>query len=211
MLLSSILCFYYLFINCKSVTPSSCRPQYYKLIDECIAQIVLHRNGADPDFKCRNLSLNIEGLIGELVDKSTRMIMSVPSGYIWYFQTITQTFLEFRAAVIQNSPGPEKSKKKNLLATSCKLKPYFACTLQPSYHWYDSFISVNRNMPALWFNINLVIIHMMWPICMVEKKCRGPERPLGGAREETYISIVRIILQVLESQNFIKRTKALSN
>lgn len=41
------------------------RPQYYKLIDECTAQIVLHRNGADPDFKCRNLSLNIEGLIGE--------------------------------------------------------------------------------------------------------------------------------------------------
>ncbi|KPP63107.1 hypothetical protein Z043_118660, partial [Scleropages formosus] len=27
------------------------RPQYYKLIDECIAQIVLHKNGCDPDFK----------------------------------------------------------------------------------------------------------------------------------------------------------------
>uniref|UniRef100_A0A7N8XQS6 Diaphanous related formin 1 n=1 Tax=Mastacembelus armatus TaxID=205130 RepID=A0A7N8XQS6_9TELE len=49
------------------------RPQYYKLIDECIAQIVLHRNGADPDFKCRNLSLNIEGLIGELFDQNTRV------------------------------------------------------------------------------------------------------------------------------------------
>uniref|UniRef100_A0A8K9Y1Z1 Diaphanous related formin 1 n=1 Tax=Oncorhynchus mykiss TaxID=8022 RepID=A0A8K9Y1Z1_ONCMY len=42
------------------------RPQYYKLIDECIAQIVLHRNGADPDFKCRNLSLDVEGLIAGL-------------------------------------------------------------------------------------------------------------------------------------------------
>ncbi|KAF0039723.1 hypothetical protein F2P81_007958 [Scophthalmus maximus] len=31
------------------------RPQYYKLMDECIAQIVLHRNGADPDFKCHNM------------------------------------------------------------------------------------------------------------------------------------------------------------
>lgn len=49
--------------------PPSCRPQYYKLIDECVAQIVLHRNGADPDFRCRNLSLNIEGLIGELSEK----------------------------------------------------------------------------------------------------------------------------------------------
>ncbi|XP_070693525.1 protein diaphanous homolog 1 [Pempheris klunzingeri] len=46
------------------------RPQYYKLMDECIAQIVLHRNGADPDFKCRNLSLNIEGLIDNMVDQT---------------------------------------------------------------------------------------------------------------------------------------------
>ncbi|CDQ93594.1 unnamed protein product, partial [Oncorhynchus mykiss] len=48
----------------------TCRPQYYKLIDECIAQIVLHRNGADPDFKCRNLSLDVEGLIDNMVDKT---------------------------------------------------------------------------------------------------------------------------------------------
>ncbi|TNN46302.1 Protein diaphanous 1 [Liparis tanakae] len=46
------------------------RPQYYKLIDECVAQVVLHRNGADPDFKCRNLRLNIEGLIDNMVDQT---------------------------------------------------------------------------------------------------------------------------------------------
>ncbi|XP_061582016.1 protein diaphanous homolog 1-like [Cololabis saira] len=46
------------------------RPQYYKLIDDCIAQIVLHRNGVDPDFKCRNLSLNVEGLIDNMVDQT---------------------------------------------------------------------------------------------------------------------------------------------
>uniref|UniRef100_A0AAX7UHL8 Diaphanous related formin 1 n=1 Tax=Astatotilapia calliptera TaxID=8154 RepID=A0AAX7UHL8_ASTCA len=46
------------------------RPQYYKLIDECISQIVLHRNGTDPDFKCRNLSFNIEGLIGGLLNRN---------------------------------------------------------------------------------------------------------------------------------------------
>ncbi|KAM7389753.1 hypothetical protein PAMP_023711 [Pampus punctatissimus] len=46
------------------------RPQYYKLIDECIGQIVLHKNGADPDFKCRKLSINIEGLIDNMVDKT---------------------------------------------------------------------------------------------------------------------------------------------
>ncbi|KAK5925084.1 hypothetical protein CgunFtcFv8_017636 [Champsocephalus gunnari] len=46
------------------------RPQYYKLIDECIAQVVLHRNGADPDFKCRSIGFNIEGLIDNMVDQT---------------------------------------------------------------------------------------------------------------------------------------------
>ncbi|XP_076993363.1 protein diaphanous homolog 1-like isoform X2 [Tamandua tetradactyla] len=46
------------------------RPQYYKLIEECISQIVLHKNGADPDFKCRHLQLDIEGLIDQMIDKT---------------------------------------------------------------------------------------------------------------------------------------------
>ncbi|KAH0618159.1 hypothetical protein JD844_017145 [Phrynosoma platyrhinos] len=46
------------------------RPQYFKLIDECISQIVLHKNGADPDFKCKHLDLNIEGLIDNLIDQT---------------------------------------------------------------------------------------------------------------------------------------------
>ncbi|XP_037531214.1 protein diaphanous homolog 1 [Nematolebias whitei] len=46
------------------------RPQYYKLIDECIAQIVLHKNGADPDFKCRHLELNVESLIDNMVNQT---------------------------------------------------------------------------------------------------------------------------------------------
>ncbi|XP_072866719.1 protein diaphanous homolog 1 isoform X1 [Chlorocebus sabaeus] len=46
------------------------RPQYYKLIEECISQIVLHKNGADPDFKCRHLQIEIEGLIDQMIDKT---------------------------------------------------------------------------------------------------------------------------------------------
>ncbi|XP_012501239.1 PREDICTED: protein diaphanous homolog 1 [Propithecus coquereli] len=46
------------------------RPQYYKLIEECISQIVLHKNGADPDFKCRHLRIDIEGLIDQMIDKT---------------------------------------------------------------------------------------------------------------------------------------------
>ncbi|CAO2593827.1 Protein diaphanous homolog 1 [Lemmus lemmus] len=46
------------------------RPQYYKLIEECISQIVLHKNGTDPDFKCRHLQIDIEGLIDQMIDKT---------------------------------------------------------------------------------------------------------------------------------------------
>uniref|UniRef100_A0A671RW92 Diaphanous related formin 1 n=1 Tax=Sinocyclocheilus anshuiensis TaxID=1608454 RepID=A0A671RW92_9TELE len=46
------------------------RPQYYKLIDECTAQIVLHRNGCDPDFKCRKFDLEVDHLIDNMVDKT---------------------------------------------------------------------------------------------------------------------------------------------
>ncbi|XP_067588173.1 protein diaphanous homolog 1 [Pseudorca crassidens] len=46
------------------------RRQYYKLIEECISQIVLHKNGADPDFKCRHLQVDIEGLIDQMIDKT---------------------------------------------------------------------------------------------------------------------------------------------
>ncbi|KAJ8405269.1 hypothetical protein AAFF_G00322600 [Aldrovandia affinis] len=46
------------------------RPQYYKLIDECIGQIVLHRNGADPDFRCKHMKMDFEGLIDNMVDQT---------------------------------------------------------------------------------------------------------------------------------------------
>ncbi|KAL8194407.1 UNVERIFIED_CONTAM: Protein diaphanous 1 [Gekko kuhli] len=46
------------------------RPQYFKLIEECVSQIVLQKNGADPDFKCKHVDLNVEGLIDNLVDQT---------------------------------------------------------------------------------------------------------------------------------------------
>lgn len=47
-----------------------CRPHYYKLIDECTAQIVLHKNGCDPDFKCRKFDLEVGHLIDNMVDQT---------------------------------------------------------------------------------------------------------------------------------------------
>uniref|UniRef100_A0A8D0E4N6 Diaphanous related formin 1 n=1 Tax=Salvator merianae TaxID=96440 RepID=A0A8D0E4N6_SALMN len=46
------------------------RPQYFKLIDECISQIILYKNGADPDFKLKHFDLNVEGLIDNMIDQT---------------------------------------------------------------------------------------------------------------------------------------------
>ncbi|XP_064501647.1 protein diaphanous homolog 3 isoform X1 [Pseudopipra pipra] len=47
------------------------RPQYFKLIEECVSQIVLHRNGTDPDFTYRKrLDVNFSHLLDICVDKA---------------------------------------------------------------------------------------------------------------------------------------------
>uniref|UniRef100_A0AAQ5Y5I1 Diaphanous-related formin 2 n=1 Tax=Amphiprion ocellaris TaxID=80972 RepID=A0AAQ5Y5I1_AMPOC len=43
------------------------RPQYYKVIEECVSQVVLHRNGMDPDFGySKRLDVDFTQLIGNL-------------------------------------------------------------------------------------------------------------------------------------------------
>ncbi|XP_053091458.1 protein diaphanous homolog 2 isoform X3 [Pangasianodon hypophthalmus] len=47
------------------------RPQYYKVIEECVAQVVLHRSGMDPDFGYRErLDVDFTQLIDQCVDKA---------------------------------------------------------------------------------------------------------------------------------------------
>ncbi|XP_051514938.1 protein diaphanous homolog 2-like isoform X2 [Myxocyprinus asiaticus] len=47
------------------------RPQYYKVIEECVSQIVLHRSGMDPDFGYRErLDVDFSHLIEQCVDKA---------------------------------------------------------------------------------------------------------------------------------------------
>nr|XP_057944944.1 protein diaphanous homolog 3-like [Doryrhamphus excisus] len=46
------------------------RPQYFKIIDECVSQIVLHRSGTDPDFSYRKrLDVDFNHLLEVCVDK----------------------------------------------------------------------------------------------------------------------------------------------
>ncbi|XP_048589286.1 protein diaphanous homolog 2 isoform X2 [Nematostella vectensis] len=46
------------------------RPQYYKLIEEVVSQVVLHRSGVDPDFATRRFQIDVDPLIEGLVDKA---------------------------------------------------------------------------------------------------------------------------------------------
>ncbi|KAG8144547.1 hypothetical protein E2320_013038, partial [Naja naja] len=47
------------------------KPQYYKIIEECISQIVLHCSGMDPDFKCRGrLDVDFTHLVDSCVNKA---------------------------------------------------------------------------------------------------------------------------------------------
>ncbi|XP_065220631.1 protein diaphanous isoform X2 [Planococcus citri] len=47
------------------------RPSFYKLIEECVSQIVLHRNGCDPDFRVsRRFNIDVQPLIDTLVEQS---------------------------------------------------------------------------------------------------------------------------------------------
>ncbi|VVC99649.1 unnamed protein product [Leptidea sinapis] len=47
------------------------KPAYYKLIEECITQIVLHKNGYDPDFRLtQRFNIDVQPLIDGLIEKS---------------------------------------------------------------------------------------------------------------------------------------------
>ncbi|XP_049321704.1 protein diaphanous homolog 3 isoform X2 [Astyanax mexicanus] len=47
------------------------RPQYFKIIEECVSQIILHRSGTDPDFSYRKrLDVDFSHLLEVCVDKA---------------------------------------------------------------------------------------------------------------------------------------------
>lgn len=53
-------------IDCTFTLFFGFRQQYFKLIDECVSQIVLHRDGMDPDFTYRKrLDLDLTEFVGE--------------------------------------------------------------------------------------------------------------------------------------------------
>merc|ERR1712142_345117 len=47
------------------------RPAYYKLVEECVSQIVLHKSGFDPDFRAtKRFEIDVEPLVEQLLERS---------------------------------------------------------------------------------------------------------------------------------------------
>lgn len=49
------------------------RPAYYKLIEECVSQIVLHKSGVDPNFKSKDFHIDTTVLLDDLVERSKQI------------------------------------------------------------------------------------------------------------------------------------------
>lgn len=47
----------------------SYRPAYFKLVEEVVSQIVLHKSGLDPDFKKNHVDIDLQPLLDELKGK----------------------------------------------------------------------------------------------------------------------------------------------
>lgn len=49
------------------------RPAYFKLIEECVSQIVLHKSGCDPNFESRDFHIDTSTLLEDMVEKAKQM------------------------------------------------------------------------------------------------------------------------------------------
>ena len=60
----------------------NCRAAYYKLIEECISQIVLHRNGIDPDFRAtKRFEIKVDQFVEQFKEDTRTKNEKVTSEY----------------------------------------------------------------------------------------------------------------------------------
>ena len=53
------------------------RPAYFKIIEECVSQIVLHKSGLDPDFSRKHFDLDLQPLLDELKGKCVKISLLI--------------------------------------------------------------------------------------------------------------------------------------
>lgn len=80
------------------------RPAYYKLIEECITQIVLHKNGYDPDFRLtQRFNIDVQPLIDGLIGKHSyhsllyllQLLTDVASTAVLYRLVVESVLISF--------------------------------------------------------------------------------------------------------------------
>uniref|UniRef100_A0A2M4BBJ2 Putative rhoa gtpase effector dia/diaphanous n=1 Tax=Anopheles marajoara TaxID=58244 RepID=A0A2M4BBJ2_9DIPT len=49
------------------------RPAYFKLIEECVSQIVLHKSGCDPNFASRDFHIDTSTLLDDMAEKTKQL------------------------------------------------------------------------------------------------------------------------------------------
>ncbi|KFB49099.1 diaphanous [Anopheles sinensis] len=49
------------------------RPAYFKLIEECVSQIVLHKSGCDPNFESRDFHIDTSTLLDDMAEKTKQL------------------------------------------------------------------------------------------------------------------------------------------
>ena len=70
--------------TCHTLFFCTFRPQYFKLIDKCVSQVVLHRTGLDPDFHyTQKFILDVDSIIGKNIsyqrrEPRTYFILQIP-------------------------------------------------------------------------------------------------------------------------------------
>lgn len=88
-----------------------CRPQYYKLIEECISQIVLHRSGVDPDFSTKRFQIDVDPLIGKFCRVCNVLLFSWQRGKL----TVSNNTYYHRKWLVIVKKSTEKKSWQNYL------------------------------------------------------------------------------------------------
>uniref|UniRef100_A0AAQ4NXB5 Diaphanous related formin 2 n=1 Tax=Gasterosteus aculeatus aculeatus TaxID=481459 RepID=A0AAQ4NXB5_GASAC len=90
------------------------RPQYYKVIEESVSQVVLHRNGMDPDFGySRRLDVDFTHLIDQCVDKAK--VEESEQKAAEYSKKFDEEFSARQEAQAESQKKEERIKEETLL------------------------------------------------------------------------------------------------
>ena len=97
------------------------RPAYYKLVEECVSQIILHKSGCDPDFRAtKRFQIDVDPLIEQLVERGRLEDGgSVGSGVQAGLEAAITEKQETEAKLVQAEMGARQGKRCKKLLYFC--------------------------------------------------------------------------------------------